>query len=183
MFDNIRKDYDRHERSLLSLSFWTMVNYRFGRWGLARRTWLARKSTSFLYIISSLFIEITTANNIHRNMVVGEGFHLIHSGCIRLHPDCVIGDRCGIMHEVTMGTNMNDDSPPTVGDDVFIGCGAKILGSIHIGDGARVASNSLVLVDVPAAATAIGVPARIIRYTGRTVPEPAANERAAGDGS
>ncbi len=54
-----------------------------------------------------------------------------------------------------------DGGVPTIGDDVFIGAGAVVLGAIHIGQGARIAANSLVLTDVPAGAMAIGVPAKI----------------------
>lgn len=168
MFDNLRKDYKRHGGSLLSLSFWTMATYRFGGWSLGRKTWIGRKITSGVYLFLALFIEMTTGNTIDRTLAVGAGFHLVHSGNIRIHPNCVIGDRCGIMHDVTIGMNMDDDRPPTLGNDVFIGAGAKVLGDVHIGDGARVAANSLVITDVPAGATAIGVPARVLRYTGRS---------------
>jgi serine O-acetyltransferase len=167
MFDNLRKDYARHGGSLLSLSFWTMATFRFGRWSFARRTWIGRKITSMVYTVLALFIEMATGNTIDRTLVVGTGFHLIHSGNIRIHPNCVIGDRCGIMHDVTIGMDMDGKSSPILGDDVFIGAGAKVLGDVRIGDGARVAANSLVLVDVPPGATAIGVPARVLRYTGR----------------
>jgi serine O-acetyltransferase len=71
------------------------------------------------------------------------------------------------MHDVTIGTNMEREGVPVLGDDVFVGAGAKILGPVRIGSGARIAANSLVLQDVPEGATAIGVPARVLRYTGR----------------
>jgi len=144
-----------------------MATYRFGRWSLARKTWIGRKITSGIYTFLALFVEMTTGNTIDRTLVLGTGFHLIHSGNVRIHPGCVIGDRCGIMHDVTLGMNMDGDGPPALGNDVFIGAGAKVLGGLHVGDGARVAANSLVLADVPPGATAIGVPARNLRYTGR----------------
>jgi len=78
----------------------------------------------------------------------------------------VIGDRVGIMHDVTIGTNLERPGTPVIGNDVFIGTGARILGGVKIGDGARIAANSVVLTDVPAGATAIGVPARVMQYTG-----------------
>jgi serine acetyltransferase len=68
------------------------------------------------------------------------------------------------MHNVTVGTNMVGGAP-TIGNDVFIGCGAAVLGEITIGDGVRIAANSLVIGDVPAGALAMGVPARV--YPGR----------------
>src|SRR5262249_9217168 len=92
---------------------------------------------------------------------IGKGFHIIHTGMVSIHPDVVIGDRCGIMHNVTLGTNMGDEVP-TIGNDVFIGCGASILGKVKVGDGARIAANSLVITDVPPGAVAMGVPAKVI---------------------
>ena len=74
------------------------------------------------------------------------------------------------MHDVTIGTNMDRPGVPRLGNNVFVGAGAKILGGISIGDGARIAANSLVVCDVPAGATAVGVPARVLQYTGRPVP-------------
>jgi serine O-acetyltransferase len=116
--------------------------------------------------------------------VVGEEFHLIHWGNTKIHPGVVIGNRVGIMHDVTLGTTMERPGVPRIGNDVFIGAGAKILGPVTIGDGAVVAANSLVLSDVPPGATAVGVPARVLNYTGRTGAPGAAPGRAvpAGEG-
>ena len=86
---------------------------------------------------------------------------IIHAGMQQIHPDVVIGERCGIMHNVTLGTNMGTEVP-VIGNDVFIGCGASILGKVTVGDGARVAANSLVISDVPPGAMAMGVPAKVI---------------------
>lgn len=167
MFDQLRKDYARHGRSLLAPALWTLAVYRFGRWSLGLRCAPLRWCAGKLYGLAFLWIEITTGNNLHREIEIGDDFHLIHSGNVRLHPQSVIGDRVGIMHNVTLGTNMERVGAPRIGHDVFIGSGAVILGGVTVGDGARVAANSLVLSDVPPGTTAIGVPARILRYTGR----------------
>jgi serine O-acetyltransferase len=114
-------------------------------------------------------ILITCGIRLHREVTIGKNFHLIHSGNIHIHPSCIIGDNCGIQHDVTLGNNMERRGAPVLGNNVYIGVGAKILGPVTIGDGARIAANSLVVSDVPPGATAIGVPARILNYTGRKV--------------
>jgi serine O-acetyltransferase len=130
-----------------------------------------RTLTSKVYGGLSLGVEVTTGVVIDRAVQLGPEFHLVHSGNTKIHPGVVIGARCGIMHDVTLGMNMERKGVPRIGDDVFIGAGAKVLGPVTIGDGARVAANSLVLSDVPAGATAVGVPARVLIYTGRAAAE------------
>jgi serine O-acetyltransferase len=94
---------------------------------------------------------------------LGHRFHIVHAdGSISIHPDVVIGDNVGVMHNVTIGTNMSEEVP-VIGNDVFIGVGASILGGVTVGNGARIAANSLVISDVPAGAVAMGVPARILK--------------------
>jgi serine O-acetyltransferase len=75
-----------------------------------------------------------------------------------------IGDDCTLYHQVTLGGTSWDKGKrhPTLGDGVVIGAGAKVLGPVHIGARARVGSNAVVLKDVPADATAAGIPARIL---------------------
>ena len=74
-----------------------------------------------------------------------------------------MGERCMISHGVTIGVLGGDRlGVPRLGNDVYVGCGAKILGPVTIGDGAIIGANAVVLEDVPAGATAVGVPARII---------------------
>ena len=76
----------------------------------------------------------------------------------------MIGRNCNIAHQVTIGTSAGGRTgAPTIGDGVYIGTGAKIIGTIDVGDGAKIAANSLVMTNVPAGATAIGVPARVMR--------------------
>lgn len=167
MLERIKEDFFRHGGTVKSPAFWAVAVYRFGRWSdslrLSPMRWMALK----IYGAAFLGIELATGIVLNREAEIGEELHIIHSGNIKIHPHTVIGDRCGIMHDVTLGTNMERDGAPTLGNDVFIGAGAKVLGPVTIGNGARVAANSLVINDVPPMATAIGVPARIMRYTGR----------------
>src|SRR5580658_4642008 len=108
-----------------------------------------------------MMVEGQTGVLIERETVIGKKLHIIHAQGINIHPECVIGDRVGIMHGVTLGANMGP-GVPVIGNDVFIGCFASVLGKVTVGDGARIAANSLVISDVPAGAVAMGVPARVI---------------------
>lgn len=137
-----------------------MLVYRFGVWSQKRRFPPWRWLTSVLYVLMNGLVQLTTGVMFERETQIGEGFHIIHPGLIHIHPDTVIGKRVGIMHNVTLGTNMSAECP-TIGDDVFIGCGASVLGGVKVGDGARISANSLVMSDVPAGAVAMGVPAQI----------------------
>jgi serine O-acetyltransferase len=160
-------DYVRHGRRTRNLAFWAIATYRFGNYANTlspTMRWVGGK----VYGVMSLWVELSSGIMLNREARVGRDLHLVHSGNIKIHPSAVIGDRVGIMHDVTLGTAGDRDGAPIVGDDVFIGAGAKVLGPIRIGDRARIAANSLVISDVPADATAIGVPAKILRYTGST---------------
>ncbi len=91
---------------------------------------------------------------------IGPGLVITH-GFATILAAKSIGRNCWVHHEVTIGWTY-PDGWPTIGDDVFVGVGAKILGGVHIGDGAKIGANAVVVKDVPAGATAIGVPARIV---------------------
>ena len=95
---------------------------------------------------------------------IGGGLYLPHTvGTVVMATR--IGRNVTIVSNVTIG--MRDQwAFPTIGDDVFIGAGARILGAVVIGNGARIGANAVVLTDVPAGATAVGVPARIVRPGG-----------------
>lgn len=80
---------------------------------------------------------------------------------IVIHRRAVIGNRVNIGANVTIGGRGEHYGVPVIGDDVMIGTGAKILGPVNIGKGARIGANAVVLCDVPPGATAVGVPARI----------------------
>ena len=160
MLENVRADFVTHGRTLRSAGFWAMLVYRFGVWSQNRRFRPWRWFTSGLYVLMNLLIQGGTGIVLERDTKLGDGFHIIHPGLLHVQPDATIGERVAVMHNVTIGTNMSADCP-TIGDDVFIGCGASVLGGITIGDGARIAANTLVISDVPAGAVAMGVPAQI----------------------
>lgn len=166
MFEQIRRDFNTHGRAYFNPALWAILTYRFGVWSNQRKFPFFRWFTSKIFGLLFFIVLITSGIRLHREVVVGKNFHLIHSGNIQIHPGTIIGDNCGIQQDVTIGTNMDKAGVPVIGDDVFIGKGATVLGPITIGDRVIIAANSLVVKDVPSDSTAIGVPARIIAYGG-----------------
>ncbi|MBV9946653.1 MAG: serine acetyltransferase [Myxococcales bacterium] len=99
---------------------------------------------------------------IGKDVQLGEGVVFVHTLGTVIGGDARIGDRVRIMGNVTIGT-AKDNGYPRIGNDVSVGAGARILGPVEIGDGAVIGANAVVLVDVPAGALAIGVPATVRR--------------------
>lgn len=98
---------------------------------------------------------------IGRGAEFGPGLVLIHSTGVVINGNVRAGSNVYIEHQVTIGAERRQT--PVLGSNVFIGAGAKILGAITIGDGARVGANAVVVDDVPANCTVVGIPARVVR--------------------
>lgn len=108
--------------------------------------------------------HVVTGADIAWQAEVGPGFNLLHPTGVVIGKLVKIGANCKIQDGVTIGGKGGDnDGHPTIGEGVTIGCGAKLLGPIEVGDGAVIGANAVVLRDVPGYATAVGVPARTIR--------------------
>ncbi|MDS9468295.1 serine acetyltransferase [Paracoccus sp. MBLB3053] len=161
LFEEIRGDYDRHGKRILDAAFVSLAIYRYGRWAAGIENsagrWIANKFYGFLCI----FVLNVTKVWIPPQVQLGEDFHIIHAeGSLSIHPDVVIGKRCGVMHNVTIGTNMRGRAP-IIGDDVFIGVNSTVLGPIKIGDRVRIGANTAVSTNVPSDSVVIGSPAKI----------------------
>ncbi|MEJ6402917.1 serine acetyltransferase [Yoonia sp. 2307UL14-13] len=161
MFELIKGDYHRHGSSITEPAFVSLAIYRYGRWAMHRKNPVGRWFANKLYGVFRVFILNVTKVWIPPEVTLGEDFHIIHAeGSLSIHPDVVIGDRCGVMHNVTIGTNMGEGAP-VIGDDVFIGVNSTVLGEIKIGDRVRIGANTAVSTDVPSDSTVIGSPAKI----------------------
>lgn len=101
---------------------------------------------------------------IGRGAEFGPGFVLIHSTGVVINGMVRGGSNVRLYHQVTLGADLA--GAPVLGDNVFIGCGAKIIGHVTIGDGARIGANAVVLKNIPANVTAVGIPAEIAYHHG-----------------
>lgn len=121
-----------------------------------------------------------TGIEIHPGAQIGPGLFIDHGMGIVMGETTVIGSNCTIYHQVTLGGTGKDVGKrhPTIGDNVLIGAGAKVLGPVNIGHNTRIAAGSVVLKDLPSNVTAAGVPAIIVRENGaRVVPSDDLNQR------
>lgn len=144
-----------------SEGFWALTIYRFQK-AVRRqpRSPLWAPLRTILIVLRKLVV-LATMIDIHPDAEIGPGFIIPHGGPIRVHGEAKIGADCALHHMCTIGAGPRPGAA-RIGDHVFIGCHATIIGSVRIGDGAMIAANSLVICDVPPGATAIGVPAKIL---------------------
>lgn len=132
---------------------------------------LFRHRLFFLARLVSQWARFWTGIEIHPGATIGRRFVIDHGMGIVIGETAEVGDDVLIYQGVTLGGTGKDTGKrhPTVGNNVMIGSGAKVLGPFKIGDGARIAANAVVLREVPPQATAVGVPARIARIAGQRV--------------
>jgi serine O-acetyltransferase len=131
-----------------------MIWYRLMQWA---RRWR-------LYPLELLFNRINTFYCnciIGRGAEFGPGFVLIHGTGVVINGGVRGGSNVKLEHQVTIGAERRQS--PVLGDDVFVGAGAKIIGSVAVGSGAKIGANAVVVHDVPEQATVVGIPARVVR--------------------
>lgn len=137
--------------------FHALTLHRFSHWLWGHRLrWLAR--------LFSHFTRFVTGIEIHPGATIGRRVFIDHGMGVVIGETAVIKDGCTLYHGVTLGgTSWNKGKRhPTLEPGVVIGAGAKVLGPITVGEGAKIGSNAVVVRDVPPGATAVGIPARIV---------------------
>ena len=132
---------------------------------IAHRLWTM--GLRYLARLLSWFARFITNIDIHPGATIGRRFFIDHGAGVVIGETSVIGDDVTLYHGVTLGgTTWNKGKRhPTLGDGVVIGAGAKILGAITLGKNVRVGANSVVVKDVPADRTVVGIPAKIVLRT------------------
>ena len=124
----------------------------------------------FLARLVSQWSRFWTGIEIHPGATIGRRLVIDHGMGIVIGETAEVGDDCLIYHGVTLGGTGKDQGKrhPTIGNNVLISTGAKVLGPFRVGDNARIAANAVVLSEVPPDATAVGIPAQIVRIAGRS---------------
>lgn len=122
----------------------------------------------FLARMFSQWGRFFTGIEIHPGAEIGKGLFIDHGMGVVIGETTIIGDDCTIYQGVTLGGTGKDKGKrhPTLGNNVMVGSGARILGPFHVGDNSRIAAGAVVLEEVPSNSTAVGVPARIVRRNG-----------------
>jgi serine O-acetyltransferase len=147
---------------LLYPGFHAIVYHRIAHWLYCRKL-------RFLARCVSQWSRFWTGIEIHPGAKIGRRLVIDHGMGVVIGETAEIGDDVLLYQGVTLGGTGKDKGKrhPTIGNNVMIGAGAKVLGPFTVGDNARIAANAVVLKEVPPDATAVGVPARIVRVAGR----------------
>lgn len=184
MFDNIKEDiqtiFERDpaarsglETLIASPGLHAIVLHRMNHW-------LWNKKLYLLARIGSHLTRFFTGVEIHPGAQIGKRFFIDHGMGVVIGETSEIGDDCSIYHGVTLGGTSWEKGKrhPTLENGVIIGAGATVLGPITLGTGSRVGSNAVVVKDVPAGATVVGIPGHVVSSTDKSTDDKQAQRHA-----
>lgn len=154
----------RAEAALLYSGFHAIMAYR-----VAHKLYEKEHYTPARFVSQSA--RFLTGIEIHPGATIGKGLFIDHGSGVVIGETTIIGDNCTLYQGVTLGGTGKDTGKrhPTLGDNVMVGAGAKVLGNFTVGDGAKIAAGAVVLGPVPENSTAVGIPAHIVRKAGKKV--------------
>jgi len=166
VFDRDPAATSRMEVILTYAGFHALMAYRISHW-------LKARGIPFVPRLISQLARWLTGIEIHPAAKIGTGFFIDHGMGVVIGETAEIGDYVTLFQGVTLGGTGKERGKrhPTLGNHVVVGAGAKILGGIKVGDNVKIGANSVVLKNVPANSTVIGVPARIIKTQGERLPD------------
>lgn len=172
MFKNLTETLDTYKKNdpaarsrleifLLYPGFHALIYYRIARW-------FFRRGLKFIARWISQLGRFFTGVEIHPGAKIGRRLVIDHGMGIVIGETAEIGDDCLLYQGVTLGGTGKDHGKrhPTLGNNVMVGSGAKVLGPFKVGDNSRIAANAVVLSEVPPDSTCVGVPARVVRQYG-----------------
>ncbi len=168
MFERIKEDinsvFDRDPAARNTFEVLTNYPGMHAIWWHRLSNWFWRNELKLLGRSVSTIARWLTGVEIHPGAKIGKRFFLDHGMGVVIGETAEIGDDCTLYHGVTLGgTSWNEGKRhPTLGNNVVIGAGAKVLGPLMVGDNSRIGSNAVVVKDVPNGATVIGIPGRIV---------------------
>lgn len=175
MFDSLREDIktirerDPAARSSFEVFFLysglhALIAYRVSHWLFKHKRFIMARWLS-------QHAKFKTGIEIHPGAKIGKGLFIDHGMGVVIGETAEVGDYCTLYQGVTLGGTGKDKGKrhPTLGNNVMVGAGAKVLGPLKVGDNAKIGANALVLSEVPANSTAVGVPARVVRLNGQRV--------------
>ena len=150
--------------ALLYSGFHAILAYKISHW-------LYKHKLFFLARLTSQLARFFTGIEIHPGATIGRGLFIDHGSGVVIGETAVIGDNCTIYQNVTLGGTGKDKGKrhPTIGDNVMIGSGAKVLGPFTVGSNSKIAANAVVLSEVPENSTCVGVPARVVKINNKKV--------------
>lgn len=151
---------------LFSEALWAIAMYRFGQYLYFEAPSAVRALLRIPYEITRKALELLVDIHLEPDTRIGPGLFIAHYGGIWINRRATLGSNCNLAHGVTIGAPLAAPGAPVLGDRVWIGAGAVVTGPIRIGSGAVVGANSLVVSNLPENAVAVGVPARVLSYTG-----------------
>lgn len=174
MFENLRVDFARYRqawaiaqprtaplRAFFTYGFLAVCLYRYGRWCLRLRPRWLSLPFKLLYVVLKVPVELAFGIDISLNSEIGPGLYIAHFGGIFLHGNA--GRNLSVTQGVTIGYKGagKSDTWPQIGNDVYVGAGAKLIGGIQVGDGVVVGANTVVTKDVPAYSRVVGAAVRV----------------------
>ena len=175
IIENIKSDIDTVKRRdpaarstleiLLTYSgLHAIIMYRAAHWFHTKRLYTVARCIS-------QFARFLTGIEIHPGAKIGKGFFIDHGSGVVIGETTEIGDNCLLYQGVTLGGTGKDKGKrhPTLGNNVMVGSGARVLGPIKVGDNSKIAAGAVVLHEVPSNCTAVGVPARVVKRNGKKV--------------
>ena len=166
----IEEDFDRHSHAKGIVRYIRMLIALLGNPSFMTTFWFRLASSTspppivFLCNIVYRFISIVIGIQILPHTQIGSGLRFPHHGTIVINHCSVIGKNCTIMQGVTIGKNTKGS--PVIGDNVFIGANALVIGKVVVGNNVCIGAGSVVVKDVPDNAVVVGNPAKIISYDG-----------------
>jgi serine O-acetyltransferase len=160
----LREDFRTYDHDLFEPGFWAVAIHRFGNWRMGIRIKLLRAPFSLVFRFLSRVIEIIGGIHLPYTVRLGRRVRIWHHGGIVLHARSIGDDVC-IRHNTTFGiaSRRRMRAIPTIGDRADIGCGVCVLGAVTVGHDSIIGANAVVVTAIPPYATAVGIPARVIR--------------------